>query len=137
MNQTLVCLYLKTDHHLISSVYHSLIINEIAGGLFETADRKNTLIGFNKYNCNHYTITPVEGTVLFPSKTLHPQKFARKMMKELLLQEIFYHIRKNNADYHQGCTSQSVVGIMTCYKFVTDDREPVLIEHLRSVITSK
>ena len=45
--------------------------NELVGGLFETGQR-NLLKGFNKYNCNRYTITPKEGTVLlFPSSMYH------------------------------------------------------------------
>ena len=49
--------YLKTDTSSDKfCVSQSNNPNEIAGGLFETADKKNTLIGFNKYNCNHYTI---------------------------------------------------------------------------------
>jgi hypothetical protein len=84
--------------------------NEIAGGLFETADRKNTLIGFNKYNCNHYTITPIEGTVLlFPSSTLHhTQKFARRNDERIVIAgDIRITLKKDNADYHQGCTHPS------------------------------
>jgi len=52
--------YLKTDTSSDKfCVSQSSNCNEIAGGLFETADKKNTLFGFNKYNCNHYTITPL------------------------------------------------------------------------------
>ena len=103
--------YLKTDSSsdkFCVSQYSNC--NEIAGGLFETADQKNTHLGFNKYNCNHYTITPVEGTVLlFPSKTLHnTQKFVRRNGERIVVAgDIRITLRKDNADYHQGCTHPS------------------------------
>ena len=47
-------------------------INENTGGLFEPSNQRNTLLTYNKYNCNYYTITPHEGTVLlFPSNVIH------------------------------------------------------------------
>ena len=73
-------------------------------------DKKNTLFGFNKYNCNHYTITPLEGTVLlFPSRTLHQtQKFTRRNGERIVIAgDIRITLRKDNADYHQGCTHPS------------------------------
>lgn len=84
--------------------------NEVAGGLFETANSKNTLLGFNRYNCNHYTITPIEGTVLlFPSSTLHStQKFTQRIGERLVIPgDIRITLKENNPDYHQGSTHPS------------------------------
>ena len=45
--------------------------NEVSESLFETG-KLNLIKKFNNYNCNKYTITPKEGTVLiFPSSLLH------------------------------------------------------------------
>ena len=103
--------YLKTDSTSDKfCVTQSSNSNEIAGGLFETADKKNTLIGFNKYNCNHYLITPVEGTVLlFPSDTLHhTQKFTKRDDERIVIAgDIRITLRADNPDYHQGCTHPS------------------------------
>ena len=48
--------------------------NEVSEFMFETtkSGKNNLITGFNKYNCNHYNLTPVEGTVvLFPSSMMH------------------------------------------------------------------
>ena len=48
--------------------------NEVSGFLFETTvnPNNNLIINYNKFNCNNYTVTPIEGTIiLFPSSTLH------------------------------------------------------------------
>ena len=59
-------------------------INENTGGIFETSDQRNTLLGYNKYNCNFYTITPTEGTVLlFPSNIYHHTIEGEREMKGL------------------------------------------------------
>ena len=45
--------------------------NEVSESLFEIG-KLNLIKKFNNYNCNKYTITPKEGTVLiFPSSLLH------------------------------------------------------------------
>jgi len=84
--------------------------NEFSGGLFETSKYKNTITGFNKYNCNHYTITPIEGSVvMFPSNILHQtQKFTKRVGERIVIAgDIRTTLSKNNPDYHQGCPHPS------------------------------
>lgn len=48
--------------------------NEVSEFMFQTtkSGKYNLIKSYNKYNCNNYTITPIEGTVvLFPSSMLH------------------------------------------------------------------
>lgn len=103
--------YVKTDDTSDKFVIsQSKNPNEVAGGLFETAHARNTLLGFNRYNCNHYTITPIEGTVLlFPSYMLHStQKFTKRAGERLVIPgDIRITLKKDNPDYHQGSTHPS------------------------------
>ena len=67
------CYYISSD---LSSdkfcVHNKENLNEVADALFETGDKYNLIRKFNRYNCDHYTITPHEGTVvIFPSKLIH------------------------------------------------------------------
>ena len=103
--------YLKTD-----STSDKLCIsqrsncNEVGGGLFEIADKKNTLLGYNKYNCNYYTITPKEGTVvMFPSNVFHnTQKIMeRKSERIVVAGDIRITLNQNNFNHHQGSTHPS------------------------------
>ena len=103
--------YLKTDStsdKFCVSQFNNR--NEIAGGIFETSDQRNTLLGYNKYNCNFYTITPHERTVLlFPSNTLHhTQKFTKRNDERIVIAgDIRITLNPDNAHYHQGCTHPS------------------------------
>lgn len=67
------CYYISSDESSDKFCAHNKSnINEVSSGLFETSDRFNMIKRFNKYNCEHYTITPYEGTVLlFPSSLMH------------------------------------------------------------------
>lgn len=67
------CYYLSSDESSDKFCVHNKSnINEVSGGLFETSDRFNLIKKYNKYNCENYTITPHEGTVLlFPSQLIH------------------------------------------------------------------
>ena len=67
------CYYLSSDETSDKFCVHTLENpNEVAGALFETGKNFNLIKRFNKYNCNSYTITPTEGTVvMFPSKLHH------------------------------------------------------------------
>jgi len=67
------CYYLSSDETSDKFCVHTLEnSNEVAGALFETGKNFNLIKRFNKYNCNSYTITPTEGTVvMFPSKLHH------------------------------------------------------------------
>lgn len=85
-------------------------INEVVGGLFETSNQRNLLLGFNRYNCDYYTITPVEGTVLlFPSNVHHfTQKFAERKGERIAIPgDIRVTLKKEFCNYHQGSTHPS------------------------------
>ncbi len=84
--------------------------NEVVGGLFETSEQRNLLLGFNRYNCNYYTITPIEGTVLlFPSNVHHfTQRFTEMIGDRIVIPgDIRVTLKKENANYHQGSTHPS------------------------------
>ena len=83
--------------------------NEAVGGLFETGQR-NLITAYNKYNCNYYTVTPKEGTILlFPSDTLHHTwKFTERYDERIVIAgDIRITLNQNNPEYHQGCTHPS------------------------------
>lgn len=67
------CYYISSDETSDKFCLHNKNnMNELSSGMFETSDRFNLIKKFNKYNCEHYTITPHEGTVLlFPSNLMH------------------------------------------------------------------
>ena len=67
------CYYLSSDETSDKFCAHQITnTNEVAGALFEPSDRFNVMKKYNRYNCNKYTITPHEGTVvIFPSSLLH------------------------------------------------------------------
>jgi len=84
--------------------------NEVIGGLFETSEQRNLLTGFNRYNCNYYTITPKEGTVLlFPSNVYHfTQQFMERVGERIVIPgDIRVTLKKENTNYHQGSTHPS------------------------------
>jgi uncharacterized protein (TIGR02466 family) len=85
--------------------------NEVAGGIFETAKTRNIIKEYNRYNCNYYTITPTEGTVLlFPSNLHH---FIQKVVETrvgdrvVIAGDIRITLSENNSDHHQGSTHPS------------------------------
>lgn len=67
------CYYISSDQSSDKLCVHNTNnMNELSKGMFETGERFNLIKKFNKYNCESYTITPHEGTVvLFPSSLLH------------------------------------------------------------------
>jgi hypothetical protein len=84
--------------------------NEVVGGLFETSNQKNMLLSYNRFNCDYYTITPLEGTVLiFPSNVCHfTQKFAKRKGERIVIPgDIKVTLKKENPDYHQASTHPS------------------------------
>lgn len=84
--------------------------NEVVGGLFETSKQRNLLLGFNRYNCDYYTITPIEGTVLlFPSNVTHfTQKFTKRKGERIVIPgDIRVTLKKEFCNYHQGSTHPS------------------------------
>lgn len=84
--------------------------NECVGGIFETSSQNNLIAGYNKYNCNYYTITPKEGTVvIFPSNVGHfTQKFTERKGERIVISgDIRVTLKKEYYDYHQGSTHSS------------------------------
>lgn len=84
--------------------------NECVGDLFQTAIQRNLIIGYNKYNCNVYTITPIEGSILiFPSNIGHfTQKFTKRKDERIVIAgDIRVTLNRDNPDYHQGSTHPS------------------------------
>ena len=84
--------------------------NECVGDLFMEAIQKNLITGYNRYNCNVYTITPIEGSVLlFPSNTGHfTQKFTeRKSERVVIAGDIRVTLKAEYSNYHQGSTHPS------------------------------
>jgi len=68
------CYYLNSNETSDKLCFHQTENkNEVSEFLFETSNQNFSLIEkFNRYNCNKYTISPIEGTlVLFPSSMLH------------------------------------------------------------------
>lgn len=82
--------------------------NEVVGGLFETG-QKNLIKGFNNYNCNYYTFTPKEGTILlFPSDMFHKTlKFTERKTERIVIAGDIKVTLKPNSCYHQGTTHPS------------------------------
>ena len=81
-------------------------INENTGGLFESSEQRNTLLGYNKYNCNFYTITPHEGTVLlFPSNVCHHTLKSEESDERIVIAgDVRVTLKPEYSNYHQGCT---------------------------------
>lgn len=68
------CYYINANETSDKLCFHQTKnSNEVSEFLFETSNQKYNLINkFNRYNCNNYTVSPIEGTlVLFPSSLLH------------------------------------------------------------------
>ncbi len=67
------CYYLSSDDTSDKFCVHSLNnVNEVSGNIFEPSNKYNLIKKFNKYNCQNYTMTPHEGTVIiFPSSLSH------------------------------------------------------------------
>ena len=69
------CYYINCSEESDKLFFHQTKNNnEVSEFMFETtkSGKNNLITGFNKYNCNHYNVSPVEGTVvLFPSSMMH------------------------------------------------------------------
>jgi len=100
--------YLNTDSTSDKfCLQQSINRNEAVGGLFETSHTNNTLLSFNRYNCNYYTLTPHEGTVvIFPSDVLHFTKkgVQRKEERIVIAGDIRVTLKYDCYDHHQGST---------------------------------
>jgi len=83
--------------------------NQNTGGLFETSKQRNTILSFNKYNCNRYTITPHEGTVLlFPSDVIHQTLESQYRDERIVIAgDIRVTLKPEYYNHHQCCTHPS------------------------------
>lgn len=78
--------------------------------MFTESIKKNLITEYNKYNCNVYGITPIEGSiVIFPSKIGHfTQKISERKEERLVIPgDIRVTLNPQNPDYHQGSTHPS------------------------------
>jgi len=84
--------------------------NECVEDIFQTAMQRNLITGYNKYNCNYYTVTPIEGTVvIFPSNIGHfTQKFTERKDERIVIPgDVRVTLKREHPDYHQGSTHPS------------------------------
>lgn len=84
--------------------------NECVEDLFQTAIQRNLITGYNNYNCDYYTITPTEGTVvIFPSNIGHfTQKIAERKDERIVIPgDVRVTLKREYPDYHQGSTHPS------------------------------
>jgi hypothetical protein len=102
--------YLKSDPH--SDKFCAMQRenpNEISGALFE-GGKLNLLNKFNSYNCNYYTISPIEGTILFfPSHMLHQTMKVSEIRGERIAisGDIRVTLNQENYKYHQSSNHPS------------------------------
>jgi hypothetical protein len=105
--------YLKTDDtsdKLVISQQPDLNVNQVCQGFFDVADKHNIMTGFNRFNCNHYTVTPTEGTVvIFPSNTYHHTKKSKSRETErvAIAGDVRVTLKPEHYKHHQGCTHPS------------------------------
>jgi uncharacterized protein (TIGR02466 family) len=84
--------------------------NECVEDLFQTAIQRNLITSYNQYNCNYYTVTPKEGTVvIFPSNIGHfTQKITTRKDERIVMPgDIRVTLKREHFDYHQGSTHPS------------------------------
>jgi hypothetical protein len=100
--------YIKTDETSDKFVVQQKENNnQCVGGLFETAERHNLILGFNRYNCDFYRISPVEGSIIImPSQTYHftQKEMERKGERVVLVGDITVTLKEKYHYYHQGST---------------------------------
>ena len=86
--------------------------NEISGGIFDTHSKFNTIKRFNKYNCNQYTITPIEGSILiFPGSLLHSTLRTQEMAGEriVIAGDIVITLKEEYQNHHQSIVDPSTL----------------------------
>jgi hypothetical protein len=84
--------------------------NEACKGFFDSIDNHNIMTGFNRYNCNYYTITPTEGTVVvMPTETYHQtiKKTPRINERVAIAGDVRVTLKAEYFKHHQGCTHPS------------------------------
>jgi hypothetical protein len=105
--------YLNTDEtsdDLVVAQLPDLNRNQACKGFFDTADVHNIMTSFNRYNCNFYTITPIEGTVIvMPTETYHKtiKKVSRTNERVAIAGDVRVTLKPEHYRHHQGCTHPS------------------------------
>jgi hypothetical protein len=104
--------YLKTDEtsdKFVVSQQPDTNVNQVCQGFFDTADVHNIMTGYNRYNCNHYTITPTEGSVIvMPTSTYHHTiKKVRERERVAIAGDVRVTLKPECYKHHQGCTHPS------------------------------
>jgi len=105
--------YLNTDEtsdKFVVTQHPDKNVNQVCQGFFDIADRLNVITGFNRYNCNMYTITPKEGTcIVMPSETYHHtiKKQPRFNERVAIAGDVRVTLKPEHFRYHQGCTHPS------------------------------
>ena len=103
--------YIKTDESsdklCLSQINND---NEVVGGLFETSVKNNLIQGYNRYNCNFYPVTPIEGTaIIMPTKTLHSiqKETTRNDERVCIVSDVRVTLKEEYYNHHQGGTHPS------------------------------
>jgi hypothetical protein len=105
--------YLNTDEtsdKFVVSQNPDTNVNQVCQGFFDTADVHNIMNGYNRYNCNHYTITPTEGSVIvMPSNTYHHtiKRVERTNERVAIAGDVRVTLKPEHFKHHQGCTHPS------------------------------
>lgn len=104
------CYYLSSDESSDKFCVHIKDNpNEITEGLFETSNKYNLISKYNRYNCDSYTITPQEGTVvIFPSNLIHSTlKKDNLTDRYVIAGDIKVCLKEEYNLYHQSLPSPS------------------------------
>ena len=105
--------YLNTDEtsdKFVVTQHPDKNINQVCQGFFDVADELNLMTGFNRYNCNMYTITPKEGTcIVMPSETYHQTIKNQPRVNErvAIAGDVRVTLKPEHFRHHQGCTHPS------------------------------
>tara|TARA_B100000085_G_scaffold103799_1_gene94383 strand:- start:77 stop:760 length:684 start_codon:yes stop_codon:yes gene_type:complete len=105
--------YLNTDEtsdKFVVTQHPDRNVNQVCQGFFDVADELNLMTGFNRYNCNMYTITPKEGTcIVMPSETYHQTIKNQPRVNErvAIAGDVRVTLKPEHFRHHQGCTHPS------------------------------
>jgi len=105
------CYYISCDSTSDKFCLHNYNnMNEISGQLFEVNKKHNTIKKFNKYNCDRYTISAQEGTILiFPSQLQHSTLKKENLEdRYCLIGDIKLCLKPEHNIHHQSCPHPSL-----------------------------
>ena len=100
------CYYITSDDTSDKfCFYNPTSWNEPSTGIFEPNEKYRLIKKFNKYNCDSYTVSPKEGTILiFPSKMQH-STLKRKNIEDRysLIGDVKLCLKPEYHRYAQSC----------------------------------